>query len=154
MQSILAVGFRHRVELLCQQRLTYFDGGPGWATCTSIAIGKYVSHSPTQKSLSHDLVSMCVASFLIRLRIRSGSRTVLFSSALGINFFCLALLQLLPTKTRMNFRKHCSSPLQDKMGRLMTIILKSCFNVCFGVGTMLSPSGLIVKLQMIWRPHR
>ncbi|KAG6878653.1 hypothetical protein C0993_001176 [Termitomyces sp. T159_Od127] len=38
-QSILAVGFRHRVELLCQQRMTYFDEGPGWATCTTIEIG-------------------------------------------------------------------------------------------------------------------
>src|SRR5579863_4803068 len=27
-QSILAVGFARRVEILCQQRMTYFDDGP------------------------------------------------------------------------------------------------------------------------------
>lgn len=42
MQSVLAVGFLHHVELLCQQRMTYFDEGPGWATCTIVEIGKYV----------------------------------------------------------------------------------------------------------------
>lgn len=39
-QSILAVGFTRRVELLCQQRLTYFDAGPGWSTCAIIDIEK------------------------------------------------------------------------------------------------------------------
>ncbi|KAJ3966484.1 RAVE protein 1 C terminal-domain-containing protein [Lentinula raphanica] len=39
MQSILAVGFLHHVELLCQQRMTYFDEGPGWSTCWKIDIG-------------------------------------------------------------------------------------------------------------------
>jgi hypothetical protein len=42
-QSILAVGFSHHVDLLCQQRMTYFDEGPGWATCWKIDIAKYVS---------------------------------------------------------------------------------------------------------------
>ncbi|KAG6841953.1 hypothetical protein C0991_005133 [Blastosporella zonata] len=41
-QSILAVGFPRRVELLCQQRLTYFDEGPGWATCTTVEIGGFI----------------------------------------------------------------------------------------------------------------
>ncbi|GAW06008.1 wd repeat protein [Lentinula edodes] len=39
MQSILAVGFLHHVELLCQQRMTYFDEGPGWSICWKINIG-------------------------------------------------------------------------------------------------------------------
>ena len=30
-QSILAVGFSHRVILLCQQRMTYFDQEAAWA---------------------------------------------------------------------------------------------------------------------------
>ncbi|KAF5384978.1 hypothetical protein D9615_001393 [Tricholomella constricta] len=42
-QSILAVGFLHRVELLCQQRMTYFDEGPGWEKCTTIEIGSFIS---------------------------------------------------------------------------------------------------------------
>jgi RAVE protein 1 C terminal len=37
-QSILAVGYAHHVDLLCQQRSTYFGGGPGWAVCQKIDI--------------------------------------------------------------------------------------------------------------------
>lgn len=43
MQSILAVGFERHIELLCQQRLTYFDEGPGWALCHKIEIDEYVN---------------------------------------------------------------------------------------------------------------
>ena len=39
-QSILAVGFLHHVAILCQQRMTYFDEGPGWALCAKVDIGK------------------------------------------------------------------------------------------------------------------
>ena len=39
-QSILAVGFAHRVELLSQQRMTYFDQTPGWGTCHTIDLTK------------------------------------------------------------------------------------------------------------------
>lgn len=41
-QSILAVGFTHYVEFLCQQRKTYFDDDPRWAICWKIEIGKCV----------------------------------------------------------------------------------------------------------------
>ncbi|KAE9408257.1 WD repeat-containing protein [Gymnopus androsaceus JB14] len=44
MQSILAVGFLHHVELLCQQRMTYFDEGPGWSTCWKIDIGSFIPY--------------------------------------------------------------------------------------------------------------
>ncbi|KAK2461643.1 hypothetical protein APHAL10511_006106 [Amanita phalloides] len=43
-QSILAVGFLHHVELLCQQRMTYFDPGPGWALCHKIEIGSIIPY--------------------------------------------------------------------------------------------------------------
>ncbi|EJF67065.1 hypothetical protein DICSQDRAFT_151429 [Dichomitus squalens LYAD-421 SS1] len=43
-QSILAVGFAHRVELLCQQRATYFDETPGWGVCWRIDIGSMIPH--------------------------------------------------------------------------------------------------------------
>ncbi|KIK91309.1 hypothetical protein PAXRUDRAFT_34992 [Paxillus rubicundulus Ve08.2h10] len=43
-QSILAVGFAHHVELLCQQRKTYFGDDPGWAICFKIEIGRYVPY--------------------------------------------------------------------------------------------------------------
>ncbi len=39
-ESILAVGFAYRVEILCQQRLTYFDDDPRWAVIKRIEIGK------------------------------------------------------------------------------------------------------------------
>ncbi|KAJ4485959.1 RAVE protein 1 C terminal-domain-containing protein [Lentinula aciculospora] len=44
MQSILAVGFLHHVELLCQQRMTYFDEGPGWSVCWKIDIGSFTPY--------------------------------------------------------------------------------------------------------------
>lgn len=43
-QSILAVGFAHRVELLCQQRMTYFDETPGWGRCWTIDVGRMFPH--------------------------------------------------------------------------------------------------------------
>ena len=39
-QSILAVGFAQRIELLCQQRATYFDETPGWGACWKIDFGR------------------------------------------------------------------------------------------------------------------
>ncbi|KAG6818061.1 hypothetical protein H0H87_009216 [Tephrocybe sp. NHM501043] len=59
-QSILAVGFPHRVELLCQQRMTYFDEGPGWTTCTTIEIGGFIP-LPIQDSIWLDHGSLLVA---------------------------------------------------------------------------------------------
>ncbi|OSD03553.1 hypothetical protein PYCCODRAFT_1476945 [Trametes coccinea BRFM310] len=44
-QSILAVGFAHRVELLCQQRATYFDERPaGWSVCWKVDLSGMVPH--------------------------------------------------------------------------------------------------------------
>ena len=43
MQSILAVGFAHRIDILCEQRMTYFDEGPGWGLCRTIDISRFVS---------------------------------------------------------------------------------------------------------------
>ncbi|PCH33750.1 hypothetical protein WOLCODRAFT_129949 [Wolfiporia cocos MD-104 SS10] len=43
-QSILAIGFAHRVELLCQQRKTYFDDTPGWGRCWVIDLGRMFPH--------------------------------------------------------------------------------------------------------------
>ncbi|KAH7885922.1 RAVE protein 1 C terminal-domain-containing protein [Phlebopus sp. FC_14] len=39
-QSILAIGFTHHVDLLCQQRKTYFDDDPGWTICWKIEVGR------------------------------------------------------------------------------------------------------------------
>lgn len=52
MQSILAVGFLHHVELLCQQRMTYFDDGPCWSMCWRIEIGGYALFSCQRKTCS------------------------------------------------------------------------------------------------------
>ncbi|KAI0778601.1 WD repeat-containing protein [Trametes elegans] len=43
-QSILAVGFAHRVELLCQQRATYFDETAGWSVCWKIDMSGMIPH--------------------------------------------------------------------------------------------------------------
>jgi len=39
-QSILAVGYARHVDILCQQRMTYFDQGPGWASIHRIDISR------------------------------------------------------------------------------------------------------------------
>lgn len=44
-QSILAIGFAHRVEVLCQQRMTYFDETPGWGRCWTIHMARFVRGS-------------------------------------------------------------------------------------------------------------
>lgn len=41
-QSILAVGFTYRVEILCRQRMTYFDDGPSWGVIKKIEIERWV----------------------------------------------------------------------------------------------------------------
>ncbi|KAA1467902.1 hypothetical protein DENSPDRAFT_906985 [Dentipellis sp. KUC8613] len=43
-QSILAVGFAHRVEILCQQRMTYFDEDPGWGVIRTIETASLLPH--------------------------------------------------------------------------------------------------------------
>lgn len=43
-QSILAVGFAHRIELLCQQRATYFDETPAWGICWRIDMSTMIPH--------------------------------------------------------------------------------------------------------------
>ena len=43
-QSILALGFAHRIEILCQQRMIYFDETPGWARCWTIDFGSMIPH--------------------------------------------------------------------------------------------------------------
>ncbi|KAI9513046.1 RAVE protein 1 C terminal-domain-containing protein [Russula earlei] len=43
-QSILAVGFTYHVEVLCEQRMTYFDDGPGWGVIRRIEIENLLSH--------------------------------------------------------------------------------------------------------------
>ncbi|KAF9479728.1 hypothetical protein BDN70DRAFT_906163 [Pholiota conissans] len=41
MQSILAVGYAHRVDILCQQRMTYFGEDVGWGLCRTIDISGF-----------------------------------------------------------------------------------------------------------------
>lgn len=55
MQSILAVGFARHVKLLCQQRMTYFDEGPGWILCHRVDISGYDSVSYHSFYLAHDI---------------------------------------------------------------------------------------------------
>ena len=54
-QSILAVGFAHRIELLCQQRATYFDETPGWGICWKVDIGRYDRFSLARVALTEPL---------------------------------------------------------------------------------------------------
>lgn len=57
-QSILAIGFAYRVEILCQQRMTYFDDGPSWGVIKRIEIEKWVDASVLPgNALNHDRFS-------------------------------------------------------------------------------------------------
>ncbi|KAF9015532.1 RAVE protein 1 C terminal-domain-containing protein [Cyathus striatus] len=59
MQSILAVGFSRHVNILCQQRMTYFDQGPGWDLCRKIDL-EHLSPYPIS-----DSIWLTQASFLV-----------------------------------------------------------------------------------------
>lgn len=52
MQSILAVGFAHRIDILCEQRMTYFDEGPGWGLCRTIDISRFAFEIFRRNSLT------------------------------------------------------------------------------------------------------
>ncbi|EIW73255.1 hypothetical protein TREMEDRAFT_24795 [Tremella mesenterica DSM 1558] len=41
LQSVLAVGYKHRVVLICEQRLSYVDPTPGWAPFLTIDMLQY-----------------------------------------------------------------------------------------------------------------
>ena len=41
LQSILAIGTARRVEILCQQRMTYFNQEAAWTTCAQVDISSY-----------------------------------------------------------------------------------------------------------------
>ncbi|KIO08400.1 hypothetical protein M404DRAFT_997326 [Pisolithus tinctorius Marx 270] len=68
-QSILAVGFTHHVELLCQQRKTYFDDDPAWVIYCKVEIGNFVPYPIS------DSIWLANGSFLIG----AGHQMFLFS---------------------------------------------------------------------------
>ncbi|EIW86859.1 hypothetical protein CONPUDRAFT_46132 [Coniophora puteana RWD-64-598 SS2] len=53
-QSVLAIGFAHRIELICQQRKTYFDDEPGWATCYTIDLESIIPYRISDSIWLHD----------------------------------------------------------------------------------------------------
>jgi hypothetical protein len=53
-QSILAIGFATRVELLCEKRMTYFDEQPAWTTCWRIDMSRYVWTCALRVDSHHD----------------------------------------------------------------------------------------------------
>ncbi|KAF8167749.1 RAVE protein 1 C terminal-domain-containing protein [Crassisporium funariophilum] len=69
MQSILAVGYAHRIDILCQQRMTYFDEGPGWGLCRTIDISSFTPYPIS------DSIWLAHGSFLIA----AGPQMYLFS---------------------------------------------------------------------------
>lgn len=69
MQSILAVGYLRHVNLLCQQRMTYFDEDPGWALCRKIEIQSFTPYPIS------DSIWLAHGSFLVA----AGQQMFLFS---------------------------------------------------------------------------
>ena len=54
-QSILAVGYARRIDILCQQRATYFEDDPGWAVVKQISLeGVLVLSAATSDFYSQD----------------------------------------------------------------------------------------------------
>ena len=70
MQSILAVGYAHRVEIICQQRMTYFAEQAGWGLYRTIDISGCAFLS-FMCILAHELTAL-PASLRIQLVIRYG----------------------------------------------------------------------------------
>ncbi|PPQ67110.1 hypothetical protein CVT25_005711 [Psilocybe cyanescens] len=71
MQSILAVGYQHRVDILCQRRMTYFAEvpDPGWGLCRTIDISGLTPYPIS------DSIWLAHGSFLIA----AGQQMYLFS---------------------------------------------------------------------------
>jgi len=42
LQSVLAVGFPHKVVLICEQRMSYVESLPGWAPFLTVDLERYV----------------------------------------------------------------------------------------------------------------
>lgn len=42
LQSVLAIGFRHKVILVCEQRMSYSEKSPGWAPFVTVNLEQYV----------------------------------------------------------------------------------------------------------------
>jgi hypothetical protein len=82
-QSILAIGFVHRVELLSQQCKTYFDDDPNWAVVWKIEIGRWFFFLLLCGSVRLDVLYH-KASFRNLSATLYGSQTALFLLALGI----------------------------------------------------------------------
>jgi hypothetical protein len=62
-QSILAVGFRHHVEIYCQQRMTYFDDAHRWVVVCKIEVARSVA-SASVPHKGHPIYLSFSASFL------------------------------------------------------------------------------------------
>jgi hypothetical protein len=43
LQSVLAVGFTHKIMLICEQRMSYVESTPGWAPILTIDLERYVA---------------------------------------------------------------------------------------------------------------
>jgi hypothetical protein len=90
MQSILAVGYGHRVDILCQQRMTYFKEGPGWALCRTIDVSWSVrirDLKPMLTFLSFTPYPICDSIWLAHgsFLIAAGQQMYLFSEPLIAN---------------------------------------------------------------------
>lgn len=42
LQSVLAVGFKHKVVLVCEQRMSYGESGQAWGPFLTIDLNQYV----------------------------------------------------------------------------------------------------------------
>lgn len=54
-QSILAVGYANRVEMLCEKRMSYFDEAPAWTVCWTVDISRYAHFEVILKGRDRDL---------------------------------------------------------------------------------------------------
>lgn len=127
-QSILAVGFAHHVELLCQQRKTYFGDDPAWTICFKIEVGRFVFPRVNWVGFDSALSGTSPTQSVIRF----GSPMVLYWWGLDIICFYMARLSLMDPVPQM---KACSCMLPGSMVLFRIIILKCYCNVFYGVHT-------------------
>lgn len=132
-QSILAVGFSHHIELLCQQRMTYFNEEPGWTMCYKVEIAPYVV---VLYCLKYDYnYNIFKGWYHIRSVIRYGLQ--MDHCLLEQVIKCSYLVNLVDYPAARNSTQTvCLNMLQGIMGRWKTITRKCFFNVFCGVSIL------------------
>jgi hypothetical protein len=147
-QSILAVGYVDRIELLCEKRMSYFDEAPAWTVCWKIDVGTLVYF---YFFLSSPPNSAASALYLTRSATRSGWPTALWLWPLATSSPCTPSQHL---QHRRRARRACSSMWRARTAHLRTTTLRCSCSFYSGVSEnpstcWLSSSPRVGKISLV-----